>query len=111
MRCQLPQGGSLLQRGKPSGSTKAPSPRGLAAKQTGGVCPPGLFVPFSKIVPKGNAFFFLKRGRMINDTEKMSGETGKLLVRNDELLRVYRILLKIGGKLIEFYSRFEYNGE
>ena len=48
---------------------------------------------------------------MIDDTEKMSGGTGKLLVRNDELLRVYRILLKSSGKLIEFYSRFEYNGE
>jgi len=48
---------------------------------------------------------------MINDTEKMSGGTEKLLVRNDELLRVYRILLKSSGKLIEFYSRFEYNGE
>ena len=89
----------------------APSPRGLAAKQTGGVCPPGLFVPFSKIVPKRKRFFFLKRGRMINDTEKMKARTGKLLVRNDELLCVYRILLKSSGKLIEFYSRFEYNGE
>ena len=28
------------------------------AKQTGGVCPAGLFVPFSKIVPKENAFSF-----------------------------------------------------
>lgn len=26
------------------------------------------------------------------------------------ILDIYRILLKIGGKLIEFYSRFEYNG-
>ncbi len=48
---------------------------------------------------------------MINDTEKMGGGIGKLLVRNEELLCVYRILLKSSGKLIEFYSRFEYNGE
>jgi hypothetical protein len=48
---------------------------------------------------------------MINDTEKMRARIGKLLIRNDELLRVYRILLKSSGKLIEFYSRFEYNGE
>jgi hypothetical protein len=48
---------------------------------------------------------------MINDTEKMRARIGKLLIRNDELLCVYRILLKSSGKLIEFYSRFEYNGE
>ena len=48
---------------------------------------------------------------MINDTEKMKARIGKLLVRNDELLCVYRILLKSSGELIEFYSRFEYNGE
>ena len=48
---------------------------------------------------------------MINDTEKMKARTEKLLVRNDELLCVYRILLKSSGELIEFYSRFEYNGE
>lgn len=47
----------------------------------------------------------------MEEAEKMRGRTEKLLVRSDELLRVYRILLKIGGKLIEFYSRFEYNGE
>ncbi|MFR1693536.1 MAG: hypothetical protein ACLSVF_09665 [Faecalibacterium sp.] len=48
---------------------------------------------------------------MMEETEKMRGGAEKLLVRSDELLRIYRILLKIGGKLIEFYSRFEYNGE
>ena len=48
---------------------------------------------------------------MMEGAEKMGDGTEKLLVRNDELLRIYRILLKIGGKLIEFYSRFEYNGE
>ena len=44
--------------------------------------------------PKRKGFFFLKRGRMINDTEKMSGWSEKLLVGSDELLCVYRILLK-----------------
>ena len=48
---------------------------------------------------------------MMEEAEKMRGVAEKLLVRNNELLRIYRILLKIGGKLIEFYSRFEYNGE
>ena len=48
---------------------------------------------------------------MMEEAEKMRGEAEKLLVRSDELLRIYRILLKICGKLIEFYSRFEYNGE
>ena len=48
---------------------------------------------------------------MMEEAEKMRDRTEKLLVRSDELLRIYRILLKIGGKLIEFYSRFEYNGE
>ena len=47
----------------------------------------------------------------MEEAEKMRAEAEKLLVRSDELLRIYRILLKIGGKLIEFYSRFEYNGE
>ena len=47
----------------------------------------------------------------MEEAEKMRDRTEKLLVRSDELLRIYRILLKIGGKLIEFYSRFEYNGE
>jgi hypothetical protein len=48
---------------------------------------------------------------MMKEAEKMRDRTEKLLVRSDELLRIYRILLKMGGKLIEFYSRFEYNGE
>ena len=48
---------------------------------------------------------------MMEEAEKMRAVAEKLLVRSDELLRIYRILLKIGGKLIEFYSRFEYNGE
>jgi hypothetical protein len=48
---------------------------------------------------------------MINDTEKMKARIGKLLVRNNGPPCVYRILLKSSGKLIEFYSRFEYNGE
>ena len=48
---------------------------------------------------------------MMEEAEKMRGGAEKLLVRSDELLCIYRILLKIGGKLIEFYSRFEYNGE
>lgn len=60
--------------------------------------------------PKGG-FFYLKWGRMMEEAEKMRGGAEKLLVRSDEFLRIYRILLKIGGKLIEFYSRFEYNGE
>ena len=60
--------------------------------------------------PKGG-FFCLKWGRMMEGAEKMRAGTEKLLVRNNKLLRIYRILLKIGGKLIEFYSRFEYNGE
>ena len=60
--------------------------------------------------PKGG-FFCLKWGRMMEEAEKMRSGAEKLLVRSDELLRIYRILLKIGGKLIEFYSRFEYNGE
>ena len=47
----------------------------------------------------------------MEEAEKMRDRTEKLLVRSDELLRIYRILLKIGGKLIEFYSRFEYIGE
>ena len=47
----------------------------------------------------------------MEEAEKMRAGAEKLLVRCDELLRIYRILLKIGGKLIEFYSRFEYNGE
>ena len=53
-------------------------------------------------------FFCLKWGRMMEEAEKMRGGA---VVRNNELLRIYRILLKIDGKLIEFYSRFEYNGE
>ena len=48
---------------------------------------------------------------MMEEAEKMRGGAEKLLVRSDKLFRIYRILLKIGGKLIEFYSRFEYNGE
>ena len=56
-------------------------------------------------------FICLNWGRMMEEAEKMRGGAEKLLVRNNELLRIYRILLKIGGKLIEFYSRFEYNGE
>ena len=48
---------------------------------------------------------------MIDDTEKMRARIGKLLVRYNELLHIYRILLKYSGKLIEFYSRFEYNEE
>lgn len=66
----------------------------------------GFFVPQPK-----RCFFCLKWGRMMEEAEKMRGGAEKLLVRNNELLRIYRILLKIGGKLIEFYSRFEYNGE
>ena len=66
----------------------------------------GFFVSQAK-----GGFFCLKWGRMMEEAEKMRGRMEKLLVRCDELLRIYRILLKIGGKLIEFYSRFEYNGE
>ena len=47
----------------------------------------------------------------MEEAEKMRGGPEKLLVRSNELLRIYRILLKSSGKLIEFYSRFEYNGE
>ena len=39
-------------------------------------------------------FFFLKWGRMMEEAEKMRGRMEKLLVRYDELLRIYRILLK-----------------
>ena len=69
-----------------------------------------IFCVFNESILK-NAFFCLKWGRMMEEAEKMRGGAEKLLVRSDELLRIYRILLKIGGKLIEFYSRFEYNGE
>ena len=47
----------------------------------------------------------------MEEAEKMRAGAEKLLARSNELLRIYRILLKTGGKLIEFYSRFEYNGE
>ena len=100
-RCHLPLGGRL----------QGPLSEGAGCEADWGSLPAGAFCVFQQNRPQRKRFFFLKRGRMINDTEKMSGGTGKLLVRNDELLRVYRILLKGSGKLIEFYSRFEYNGE
>ena len=44
-------------------------------------------------------FFCLKWGRMMEGTEKMWAGTEKLLVRNNKLLRIYRILLKKQWKI------------
>ena len=103
---------SLKEGGLDCGVTqKGPLTEGAGCEADWGSWPAGAFCAFQQNRPQRKRFFFLKRGRMINDTEKMKARTGKLLVRNDELLCVYRILLKSSGKLIEFYSRFEYNGK
>ena len=47
---------------------------------------------------------------MIKWNDRNENEIEKLLVRNDELFGIYRDLLKISGKFIEFSDHFEYNG-
>ena len=66
---------------------------------------------YDALLAEANTLTGDERLAKMEEAEKMRGGAEKLLVRSDELLRIYRILLKIGGKLIEFYSRFEYNGE
>ena len=54
-------------------TAKGPISEGAVCEADWGSLPAGAFCAFQQNRPQRKCFFFLKRGRMINDTEKMSG--------------------------------------